>query len=976
MDNTNMHAYQDPYSPMNAAHSPASPAASNASSPPKKSHLRTYQACIACRKRKVKCDMGDVENPHDPPCARCKRERKPCEFDDQRRKTNNKRSRSETNGFDDEHTLAAATRASKRQTLGRQDSQLLYGNGKHESPLTPGAYNVASPRRNSYTQSPMPDPETIQRTTDAMKKETFDTQGGLASLLEAADHLTKQPSRHPQNMSGGLASQSHTSQEQTYPEEVVREAATKHWSRFKFVRSGLLKASEAMAYVEYFYANCMPFTPICIPDYRNPALHETLLEREPFLVMTILTIASRFMTVGGDSGWGKQSRPQKIHHTFWDYTQKMFATIVYAQEQFGGGMTGGGKAKARRCDPLFRYGLRSITTVESLMLLCEWAPRDLHFPPDDFDGEIMVPLNPLEEEALDESFRMLNSEAAQRRDTWLEPAWRCDTMIWMLLHNAKALALEIGLFDDRSEEDLLRTVSGVTQAEIAEYHARRTKTRDIFWAFYVQTCGRLELIGKLPPGYLESLHHSEADVRIQHTVKSRAAAYDHKVDAQYTPMPQASPHLENVQEAVWFFWQELTAIMKSANMNMFMRKEETRKITRTGEYRKWIHVYAPMLDEWRTEFEKCDMIPEPMRTILLIEYDYIRIYIHSLPLQAFVERAIASTPSKQNIDAFTSNGIALEDVRKWMQEDSPYIQTLVESCQHVLSLIGESTMPVEKIKHFTVRVYFRIMASAVHLLKSFVVGAYADNIRRSFELLKKASHALTTHIVDDVHIGSVFSEMISTVAIQIEPRLKLFTPGSRPGRSRAVSMTPVVARSPALHPMNGLPTNHPQSNGVNSWGASANGYSTPNMLADQLINWQNDTSSILQNLDIYDPSTASNMTLMPPPGFFNSPVETADDGGLGNGLNGNGAADQQQAIINDWVSMDVHPLMNLALNGGQNEVSATHYGIVINGSDMLDQFMRPDGISSFNYENGTPNTGTPMPYIGGASGAQRSGRAW
>jgi hypothetical protein len=120
-----------------------------------------------------------------------------------------------------------------------------------------------------------------------------------------------------------------------------------------------------------------------------------------------------------------------------------------------------------------------------------------------------------------------------------------------------------------------------------------------------------------------------------------------------------------------------------------------------------------------------------MRTILLIEYEYVRIYIHSLPLQAFVERAVASTPSKQNLDvpgsndinrndSVTSNGghgVPLENVRKWMQEDAPYIGTLVEACQHVLSLIGESNIPAEKIKHFTVRVYFRIMGSAVHLLK-------------------------------------------------------------------------------------------------------------------------------------------------------------------------------------------------------------------------------------------------------------------
>ena len=32
--------------------------------------------CIPCRQRKVRCDMGSVEAPHDPPCLRCRRESK------------------------------------------------------------------------------------------------------------------------------------------------------------------------------------------------------------------------------------------------------------------------------------------------------------------------------------------------------------------------------------------------------------------------------------------------------------------------------------------------------------------------------------------------------------------------------------------------------------------------------------------------------------------------------------------------------------------------------------------------------------------------------------------------------------------------------------------------------------------------------------------------------------------------------------
>ena len=54
---------------------------------PPQIHKRTYQACIPCRQRKVRCDLGSVEAPHSPPCVRCRRESKDCFFSATRRKT-------------------------------------------------------------------------------------------------------------------------------------------------------------------------------------------------------------------------------------------------------------------------------------------------------------------------------------------------------------------------------------------------------------------------------------------------------------------------------------------------------------------------------------------------------------------------------------------------------------------------------------------------------------------------------------------------------------------------------------------------------------------------------------------------------------------------------------------------------------------------------------------------------------------------
>jgi hypothetical protein len=81
---------------------------------PQSQHRRGYQACDPCRKRKVKCDLGSmvplslsalfccsffffmyflpddlqkgVDNPRPPPCVRCRRESKRCEFSATRRK--------------------------------------------------------------------------------------------------------------------------------------------------------------------------------------------------------------------------------------------------------------------------------------------------------------------------------------------------------------------------------------------------------------------------------------------------------------------------------------------------------------------------------------------------------------------------------------------------------------------------------------------------------------------------------------------------------------------------------------------------------------------------------------------------------------------------------------------------------------------------------------------------------------------------
>ncbi|KAK4106296.1 hypothetical protein N658DRAFT_413317, partial [Parathielavia hyrcaniae] len=64
--------------------SAGTPSSQNHQSQPQ--HKRVYQACIPCRRRKVRCDLGSVDDPHEPPCVRCRRESKECYFSATRRK--------------------------------------------------------------------------------------------------------------------------------------------------------------------------------------------------------------------------------------------------------------------------------------------------------------------------------------------------------------------------------------------------------------------------------------------------------------------------------------------------------------------------------------------------------------------------------------------------------------------------------------------------------------------------------------------------------------------------------------------------------------------------------------------------------------------------------------------------------------------------------------------------------------------------
>lgn len=168
-----------------------------------------------------------------------------------------------------------------------------------------------------------------------------------------------------------------------------------------------------------------PTSPIVTDFFSSHDTHYWLLTQEPVLCCTFLMISSRYHTLPGPSG---ASRASFIHYRLWQHCQHLILRIVLGQEKLS-------KAKTRH-----------LGTIEALLLLSEWYPRALHFPPesDGWDSDLMYtvptqrdPPPPTEERPM--------------RDRWqedvVEPTRRLDRMSWMLFSSALALTHELGVFD-------------------------------------------------------------------------------------------------------------------------------------------------------------------------------------------------------------------------------------------------------------------------------------------------------------------------------------------------------------------------------------------------------------------------------------------------------------------------------------------------------------------------------------------------
>ncbi|KAK4106295.1 hypothetical protein N658DRAFT_415294, partial [Parathielavia hyrcaniae] len=762
--------------------------------------------------------------------------------------------------------------------------------------------------------------------------------------------------RHPSRHEGSTAEQA------IDPELTKRDPSTepgynealKAWARFRFVRAGWFTAQEAIDYIDYYYKFLSPLTPISPPTFNNPASHLTLLTEEPILTVTLLTISSRYRRMPGTGG---HCRSHAIHEQLWTYLRGMIERVVWGQEAFGGGFCGSGADDTQNSSTapwrgLRRGSLRTLGTIESLMILTEWHPRALHFPPNEATDELMLPsYDPPSPGGADGNQKPSSGFGGRRIESWLEPAWRSDRMCWMLLSTGMGLAYELGVFDDVDE---LLAAGAITRPEYEDesYRLRANRIKRLLLIYLSQLAGRLGWTNMVP----ERLRRSDPAVSRRRRLSVEGTTPGTNPSSLSNTFNYI-PDLE-LDDQIIHCWAGISHAMQVGNERLFRSRKHTTEIIQSGKYIELLKDFQPMLRDWWNQFERF-RLPPYIRHILAIEYEYVRIYINSLSLQAVVERCTSnagggsgpggsvSGHSGPQLSPQTQNyygRLPLGQLGGFGAEDQEYVREVVSGSRSLLRTVVEGLLPGDYLKHAPVRTYFRIISGAMFLLKTFALGAPKADVELSIQLMDRTVDALRNCVVDDVHLGIRFADMLETLTSRLRNRFIYAPPApvsTTDGRSPGQTHGDLVNGSGA----NGLgPTNHAQEMWLKLREAPplersttpANISATPWDLTAGTFPYPAGSASM------FGPSTPAATTAL------DNGTTTGGGGGGGGMADGGGLFDNP-----DWANPN-NEMWYLPTgpaffqNIDNNAVSMTAEGVNVGGIDLL-EYMAMDPMDHHNF---------------------------
>jgi hypothetical protein len=108
----------------------------------------------------------------------------------------------------------------------------------------------------------------------------------------------------------------------------------------------------------------------------------------------------------------------------------------------------------------------------------------------------------------------------------------------------------------------------------------------------------------------------------------------------------------------------------------------------------------------------------------MIEFEYSRVFINGIALQAVVERCtnnvnnLVKKSNEQNGQSRVSpDVISPSTLMKWCGRDRQYLAIITDASRNLLRFLVDVLLGGDYLKHAPVRTYFRIISVAMFMLK-------------------------------------------------------------------------------------------------------------------------------------------------------------------------------------------------------------------------------------------------------------------
>lgn len=456
------------------------------------------------------------------------------------------------------------------------------------------------------------------------------------------------------------------------------------WEDYELVKSSLLTAAEAAQYIELFFLTLSPLSAIPDTYYAEHKNQKYLYQHEPLLCVVMLMISSRYNSLPGQS----QVRSVVLHDRLWMHAQNLIFQLMLGSDS--------------------DRELRTIGTIQALLLITDWHPRSLHFPAND---------------RMERHGEVTSKVSSQSQHPRMFKAAQCsDRMSWTFLGLAVTLAHELDIFQ-------------MNQAGGRKSSARQcTQIQRLLYIFVTHLAIRL--------GYSSLMDSSLTQNAFEKSL------FD---------VTQAGQLEHSDRETIVLKWATITTLLEGAIDALKSNRNQG------YNYLDLIEDYENKLSAWWVALHKAELstCQESTRTILLLEYYHVRVCINSVALPKISNRS-SRTPVESPASILLSPG------------DSQAIATIRQSSCDMLNIATKLHQDQQLLRLCPVRVFLRIIAAAIFLLKvlSLPLDRQFLRVDESFACLDKCINALKHCHADDEHLSTRYGLLLERHAESLKRALR------------------------------------------------------------------------------------------------------------------------------------------------------------------------------------------------------------